>query len=193
MKSHWFHLMPYKYLPEDFKDRYPSVWVDVPSELYDPVKGHEIYNEYLDEISGGRFIAGFPVGSSMDTNFAYGQTPTTLRDKYYEAHDLIVKAWTTPEPFIFNGKFNQYRYVNVWPRPIQKPHPPVWIPGGGSVETWQWCAQMDYVYAYLSYFGYKDGQATMRGFWDEMSRLGKDRNPYRAGFLQFVGVADSRE
>jgi alkanesulfonate monooxygenase SsuD/methylene tetrahydromethanopterin reductase-like flavin-dependent oxidoreductase (luciferase family) len=52
---------------------------------------------------------------------------------------------------------------------------------------------MDYVYAYLSYFGYKAGQATMDGFWREMDRLGKDRNPFRAGFLQFVGVAESRE
>jgi len=43
MKSHWFHLMPYKYLPEDFQQKYKSVWVDVPSELYDPVKGHELY------------------------------------------------------------------------------------------------------------------------------------------------------
>ena len=83
--------------------------------------------------------------------------------------------------------------MNIWPRPVQRPHPPVWIPGGGSVETWQWCARMDYVYAYLSYFGYKDGKATMDGFWDEMARLGKDRNPYRAGFLQFVGVAETRE
>ena len=33
----------------------------------------------------------------------------------------------------------------------------------------------------------------MNGFWEEMDRLGKDRNPYRAGFLQFVGVADTRE
>jgi len=104
----------------------------------------------------------------------------------------VLKAWTAPDTFAFNGRFNQQRYVNIWPRPVQKPHPPVWIPGGGSVETWQWCAKMDYVYAYLSYFGYKDGQATMTGFWDEMARLGKDRNPYRAGFLQFVGVAESR-
>ena len=52
---------------------------------------------------------------------------------------------------------------------------------------------MDYVYCYLSYFGYKAGQAIMDGFWAEMDRLGKDRNPYRAGFLQFVGVAESRE
>jgi len=142
-------------------------------------------------ISGGRLIAGFPVGTPMDTCFAYGQNPSTLRERYLEAHDLVVKAWTEPETFAFNGRFNQQRYVNIWPRPLQKPHPPVWIPGGGSVETWQWCAQMDYVYAYLSYFGYKAGQATMSGFWNEMQRLGKEPNPYHAAFLQFVGVAEN--
>jgi len=147
----------------------------------------------IDVISGGRLIAGFPVGTPMDTCYAYGQNPSLLRDRYYEAHDLVMRAWQDPDTFAFNGRYNQQRYVNIWPRPVQKPHPPVWIPGGGSVETWQWCARMDYVYAYLSYFGYKDGKATMDGFWNEMARLGKDRNPYRAGFLQFVGVAESRE
>ena len=147
----------------------------------------------IDVISGGRLIAGFPVGTPMDTCFAYGQNPSMLRERYYEAHDLVLRAWTETDTFAFNGRFNQQRYVNIWPRPVQKPHPPIWIPGGGSIETWQWCAAMDHVYAYLSYFGYKDGRATMQGFWDEMARLGKDRNPYRAGFLQFVGVAETRE
>jgi alkanesulfonate monooxygenase SsuD/methylene tetrahydromethanopterin reductase-like flavin-dependent oxidoreductase (luciferase family) len=105
----------------------------------------------------------------------------------------VLKAWTEPETFAWNGRFNQQRYVNIWPRPVQKPHPPIWIPGGGSVETWQWCAQTDHVYAYLSYFGYKAGQATMTGFWNEMKKLGKEPNPYHAGFLQFVGVAETRE
>ena len=50
MKVNWFHLMPYPYLPEDFKQKYRSVWVDVPSELYDPEKGHVVYNDYLDEL-----------------------------------------------------------------------------------------------------------------------------------------------
>ena len=76
---------------------------------------------------------------------------------------------------------------------MQQPHPPVWIPGGGSVETWQWCAEMDYVYCYLSYFGYKAGMATVQGFWNEMDKLGKDRNPYRVGFLQFVGVGETEK
>jgi alkanesulfonate monooxygenase SsuD/methylene tetrahydromethanopterin reductase-like flavin-dependent oxidoreductase (luciferase family) len=147
----------------------------------------------LDCISGGRLIAGFPVGTPMDTCYAFGQNPSTLRPRYYEAHDLILRAWQEPDTFTFNGRYNKQRYVNIWPRPVQKPHPPIWIPGGGSVETWQWCAEMDYVYSYLSYFGYKQGHATMQGFWNEMDRLGKDRNPFRAGFLQFVGVAESRE
>jgi alkanesulfonate monooxygenase SsuD/methylene tetrahydromethanopterin reductase-like flavin-dependent oxidoreductase (luciferase family) len=146
----------------------------------------------LDCISGGRLVAGFPVGTPMDTCFAYGQNPSQLRERYFEAHDLILRAWQEPEPFTWNGRYHKLRYVNVWPRPLQQPHPPVWIPGGGSIETWRWCAERDYVYSYLSYFGYKQGRATMSGYWEELRRLGVDPNPYRAGFLQFVGVAQTR-
>ncbi len=262
MKLMWFHLMPYTELPEDFREKNPSVWVDIHSSLFDPKRAHLMYNDFMDEleyaadcgfdaiccnehhsngyglmpspnliasslarrttdtaicvmgnsialynpptrvaeefamidvISGGRLIAGFPVGTPMDDCYCYGANPSMLRERYLEAHDLIVKAWTHPDTFAFNGRYNQQRYVNVWPRPVQKPRPPIWVPGGGSVETWQWCAKMDYVYCYLSYYGYKAGQATMKGFWDEMTRLGKDRNPYRAGFLQFVGVGETRD
>ena len=147
----------------------------------------------IDCISGGRLIAGFPVGTPMDTCYAYGTNPSQLRQRYMEAHDLVVRAWTEKDTFAFNGRFNQQRYVNIWPRPVQDPHPPIWVPGGGSVETWHWCAEMNYVYCYLSYYGYKAGRATMDGFWAEMDRLGKDRNPYQAGFLQFIGVGESRQ
>ena len=50
MKLSWFHLMPYRFLPEDFKEKYRSVWVDVPSELYDAEKTHRLYHEFLDEL-----------------------------------------------------------------------------------------------------------------------------------------------
>ncbi len=262
MKSMWFHLMPYTELPADFKEKHPSVWVDIHSSLFDPQRAHHMYNDFMDEleyaaecgydaicvnehhsngyglmpspnliaatlarrttdtticvmgnsialynpptrvaeefamldvISGGRLIAGFPVGTPMDDCYAYGQNPSLLRERYHEAHDLIMRAWREKDTFAFNGRFTQARYVNVWPRPIQRPHPPIWIPGGGSVETWQWCAQQDYVYSYLSYYGHKAGKATMDGFWAEMDRLGKDRNPYRAGFAQTVAVAESRQ
>ena len=145
----------------------------------------------LDVISGGRLVAGFPVGTPMDTNFCYGQIPALTRDKYYEAHELIMKAWREPEPFAFDGKYNQLRYVNCWPRPIQKPHPPIYIPGGGSIETWDFCVENDYNYSYLSYAGYKAGKALLDGYWERVAASGKDESPYRAAFAQVVCVADT--
>ena len=145
----------------------------------------------LDLLSDGRLIAGFPVGTSMDTNYAYGQIPITIRERHSEAHDLIIQAWTRREPFAFNGKFTKLRYVNIWPRPLQQPHPPVWIPGSGSLETWDWVLERDHVYCYLSYYGYKRGKRVLDGFWERVSQLGRDDNPYRAGFLQLVCVSET--
>jgi alkanesulfonate monooxygenase SsuD/methylene tetrahydromethanopterin reductase-like flavin-dependent oxidoreductase (luciferase family) len=145
----------------------------------------------VDCISGGRLIAGFPVGTPMDTTYAYSINPSMLRQRYLEAHDLVRQAWSRDEVFSFNGRFNQLRYVNAWPKPLQKPNPPIWIPGGGSVETWQWCGAQDYVYCYVSYYGHVGAAATLRGYWNEMAKQGKDRNPFRAGLLQFVGVAET--
>jgi alkanesulfonate monooxygenase SsuD/methylene tetrahydromethanopterin reductase-like flavin-dependent oxidoreductase (luciferase family) len=61
----------------------------------------------IDCISGGRLIAGFPVGTPMDTCYAYGQNPSMLRDRYYEAHDLVMRAWQERDTFAFSGRFNQ--------------------------------------------------------------------------------------
>ncbi len=145
----------------------------------------------LDCISGGRLIAGFPVGTPMDTNFCYGQIPALTREKYYEAHDLIMRAWQEPEPFAFDGKYTQLRYVNCWPRPLQKPHPPIYIPGGGSVETWDFCADNDYNYSYLSFGGYIGGQTMLDGFWERVANKGVDESPGRASFAQIICVGET--
>ena len=47
MKFTWFNLMPWPYLPDDFRKKNRSVWVDIDSTLYDPVRGHDVYNDYL--------------------------------------------------------------------------------------------------------------------------------------------------
>ncbi len=145
----------------------------------------------LDCISGGRLVAGFPVGTPMDTNFSYGTIPALTRKKYAENHDLIMRAWKETEPFAFDGQFNQLRYVNCWPKPIQKPHPPIYIPGGGSVETWDFCIENDYNYSYLSYSGYKAGKMLLDGYWERVAALGKDNSPYRAAFAQTICCAES--
>ena len=75
----------------------------------------------LDLFSHGRLIAGFPVGTAMDTAYSYSVNPSQLRPKYYEGIDLIMKAWQATEPFSYNGRFNQYRYVNPVPPPGSAP------------------------------------------------------------------------
>src|SRR6201994_3311232 len=148
----------------------------------------------LDCISGGRLVAGFPVGTPMDTNFCYGQIPALTREKDAEAHDLIIKAWTERDPFAFNGRYNKLRHVNIWPRPIQQPHPPIHIPGGGSVETYDFCIDNIYSYSYLSFSGYIRAKALMQGYWEQVAeRNAPDNSPYRAGFAQTILVADTDE
>ncbi len=145
----------------------------------------------LDVISGGRLIAGFPVGTSMDTNYCYGQIPGLTRDKYAEAHELVMRAWHEDEPFAFDGKYTQLRYVNLWPKPVQKPNPPIYIPGGGSIETWDFCLDNNYNYSYLSFNGYLRAKKLMDGYWDRVAVRGKDESPYRAAFAQTICVADT--
>jgi alkanesulfonate monooxygenase SsuD/methylene tetrahydromethanopterin reductase-like flavin-dependent oxidoreductase (luciferase family) len=160
--------------------------------LYNPPTRVAEEMAMLDVLSGGRLVAGFPVGTPMDAVFCYGEPPATLRDKYREGVDLVLRAWQATEPFAFNGRYTQLRYVNPWPRPVQRPHPPVWIPGGGaSVETWRWCVEHDFLYAYLSYYGFQSGKRSMAAYWETVESMGADLTPYRAGFLQFVAVADS--
>jgi hypothetical protein len=50
MKFCWFHLMPYTLLPDNFREKYPSVWVDIPRELFDPASANRMYNDFMDEL-----------------------------------------------------------------------------------------------------------------------------------------------
>jgi alkanesulfonate monooxygenase SsuD/methylene tetrahydromethanopterin reductase-like flavin-dependent oxidoreductase (luciferase family) len=155
-----------------------------------PIRVAEEY-AMLDCISGGRLVAGLPLGSPMDVNFCYGVTPMEHRERYREAFALTLKAWQAREIFAWNGRYFQLASVNLWPRPIQQPHPPVWVPGSGSISTFDFAVDNDVCYCFLSYSGAKAAKTMMDGYWNVVSRQGREANPYRAGFLQLVAVAES--
>ena len=100
----------------------------------------------LDVISGGRIISGFVRGIGIES-WANNTNPIHNRERFEECHDLVVKTWTTPGPFRWEGAHYHYRAVNPWMLPVQKPHPPVWVPGTGSPETVEWTARHRYTYA----------------------------------------------
>ncbi|MEJ8571980.1 LLM class flavin-dependent oxidoreductase [Microbaculum marinum] len=105
----------------------------------------------LDNITGGRLIAGFVRGIGAEYH-AWGVNPAESHGRFHEAHDLIVRAWTEPGPFTFEGKYYDFEYVNTWPRPYQQPRPPIWIPSQGSSETIEWAADPSRKYTYLQTF-----------------------------------------
>jgi len=120
-----------------------------------PLRSHPLTvaeeHAMIDVISGGRLISGFVRGIGAEYH-TFGVNPTFSHDRFHEAHDLIVRAWTEPGPFAFQGKHYNVQYVNLWPRPFQKPHPPIWIPSQGSKETIDWASHPDRRYTYLQTF-----------------------------------------
>jgi alkanesulfonate monooxygenase SsuD/methylene tetrahydromethanopterin reductase-like flavin-dependent oxidoreductase (luciferase family) len=105
----------------------------------------------VDNITEGRFIAGFVRGIGAEYH-AWSSNPADSHERFHEAHDLILRAWTETGPFAFEGKHYQFEYVNLWPRPYQSPRPPIWIPSQGSSETIEWASHPDRRYTYLQTF-----------------------------------------
>jgi alkanesulfonate monooxygenase SsuD/methylene tetrahydromethanopterin reductase-like flavin-dependent oxidoreductase (luciferase family) len=154
-----------------------------------------IAEEYavIDNISAGRLIAGFPVGLPYDANYNNGVPPVETRARYDENMRLILRAWTDPNIFPWNGKFSQYPGVNIWPRPLQSPHPPICVLTTGSPGTTQLALRRDFGMNLVAFFGdaFKIAKPVYDYFWEQAAELGVDDNPYRAGYSQFVVVADT--
>jgi alkanesulfonate monooxygenase SsuD/methylene tetrahydromethanopterin reductase-like flavin-dependent oxidoreductase (luciferase family) len=255
-----FHLMCYADLDFEASREYETVWVNLPNRFFDPVKGYELYNRYLDEleygetlgfdgiavnehhqtayglmpsptvmasalarrtkrvkiailgsalplrehpitvaeehamidvITGGRLISGFVRGIGAEYH-TFGINPTISHDRFHEAHDLIVQAWTRPGPFSFSGKHYNVEYVNLWPRPFQNPHPPIWVPSQGSKETIDWTSHPDRRYTYLQTFSpAKVVERYLKSYRDTAEAYGYEASDSQLGWAVPVYVADT--
>jgi alkanesulfonate monooxygenase SsuD/methylene tetrahydromethanopterin reductase-like flavin-dependent oxidoreductase (luciferase family) len=82
----------------------------------------------IDVISQGRTEVGFVRGVPYEIS-AGNVNPVDMKQRFWESADLITKAWTTHDgPFNWEGRYYHHRQVNIWPRPYQAPHPPIWVP-----------------------------------------------------------------
>jgi alkanesulfonate monooxygenase SsuD/methylene tetrahydromethanopterin reductase-like flavin-dependent oxidoreductase (luciferase family) len=144
----------------------------------------------LDVLSGGRLIAGMVIGGGPEY-FSYNVNPTYGRERFREALDLIVKAWTTPGPFLWNSKHYFFRYVNPWPRPLQQPHPPIWIPGVGSLETIEFVAKRRYAYMGVPYFHIDTFRRVFSMFREACDKAGYQAKPEQMGWGIPIYVAET--
>ncbi len=144
----------------------------------------------LDNMSDGRLIAGFAPGSGPET-FNYDIPSAPSRENFWEAVDLIREAWTKPGPFAYEGKHYPLRYVNPWPQPTQRPHPPIWIPSGRSKGTLRQIARHGYSY-FLS--SRSHGAATAKAqqtFASVLGEYGQKYEPHRMGILMSCCVGET--
>ncbi len=107
--------------------------------LNNPLRIAEEY-AMLDCMSGGRLIAGLMRGIPHEY-IAYNIPPGDSWERQREGIALILKAWTEPEPFGWEGEHFRFRQVSIWPKPLQKPHPPLVI-SASSPESARFAGEM---------------------------------------------------
>jgi alkanesulfonate monooxygenase SsuD/methylene tetrahydromethanopterin reductase-like flavin-dependent oxidoreductase (luciferase family) len=144
----------------------------------------------LDVLSNGRLVAGMVIGGGPEY-YSYRVDPTHARERFREALDLIVKAWTTPGPFPWHSKHYYVPYVNPWPRPLQQPHPPIWIPGVGSLETIEFVAQRRYAYMGVPYFHIDVFRRVFAQFREACEKAGYTAAPEQMGWGVPIYVAET--
>ena len=83
----------------------------------------------LDNLSGGRLEVGVGAGGSNRPFAAFGVDPEGLTARFTEGVRLLKALWTQPR-ITFQGRFWQLTDAGMEPKPVQRPHPPLWF--GGS-------------------------------------------------------------
>jgi alkanesulfonate monooxygenase SsuD/methylene tetrahydromethanopterin reductase-like flavin-dependent oxidoreductase (luciferase family) len=82
----------------------------------------------LDTLAEGRLVVGLLRGTTNEY-LTYDLNPAEARERTDEGMELILKAWTEPQPFGWQGRHFRYRTISIWPRPLQRPHPPTYALG----------------------------------------------------------------
>lgn len=259
MKFYHFSEMPYPYVPPEVEEAHGGLKYFMPNRYYDPVRGHDLYQRYLDEyeladelgfnlmvnehhqsaatlhvsctlsaasiiertrhgrvltlgtplphrsnpvrvaeeiayldnVSGGRINCGFVRGVQGET-YPSNENPARNMEMFFDAHDLIKEAWLQHDIFSWESEFYNFRYVSIWPRPYQQPHPPIWVSGtaGRLVE---WTAQHGYTLCNL--LGtYEDTANSFRLYRRAAMNDGaSEPGPENFAYLSLCHVAETEE
>ena len=144
----------------------------------------------LDCMTNGRLIAGVARGAPREYKI-FNVPMSESRGRFNEAFDVIHGAWTQ-DRFSYNGEFYQFDDVSIWPRPVQQPHPPIWVPLTGSKETIEWAAAHDAAITPGVFRG-PMREDTIRYFAQCQEKYGRKVDPNKVSVMVDCYVADSKE
>jgi alkanesulfonate monooxygenase SsuD/methylene tetrahydromethanopterin reductase-like flavin-dependent oxidoreductase (luciferase family) len=158
--------------------------------IHDPLRLAEEL-AMLDCLSNGRIISGFARGIPREHN-VYNVPLSESRARFEEAWEIIRRAWTE-EVFSYDGRFWQYKDVAIWPRPVQQPHPPVWVPVTASKETIEWAGEhnIPITPGIASHRGVRED--VIRYYTRQLNQHGHQITPGHLVIQADVYVADTKE
>lgn len=158
--------------------------------LNNPIRVAEEY-AMVDVMSGGRLMAGFMRGIPHEY-VAYNISPDESWSRMREAVALILKAWTEPEPFGWEGEHYQFRAVSIWPKPVQYPHPPI-LMSGGSRTSARFAAEHRAVMGILRVLNFEQARELMSHYREKAREDGWHPGPDRFMVGVPTAVGDTYE
>ena len=147
----------------------------------------------LDNLIDGRFICGIGRGYQPHEFGGFGVTIPESRKRFDESLEVMLKAWTQDESFAYEGEYVKIpREVTVWPKPMQKPYPPLWL-AGTSVESMQVCAQWDMMPITAGLMGFQGVRSHVASLVHAHQDLGKPIDGLEVGLQCVTHVAETDE
>jgi Coenzyme F420-dependent N5,N10-methylene tetrahydromethanopterin reductase and related flavin-dependent oxidoreductases len=157
--------------------------------IHEPLRLAEEF-AMLDCLSNGRIIAGVARGAPREYRI-FNVPMSESRSRFDEAFEVMRRAWTE-DSFSFEGKHHSYKDVSIWPRPVQQPYPPIWVPLTGSRESIEWAAANDASIT-PGVFPGPMREDTIRYFAQCQAKHGRKVTPNRINIMVECYVADSKE
>ena len=160
--------------------------------IWDPLRLAEEV-AVLDNLVDGRFICGIGRGYQPHEMARFGISLDESRQRTLETVDVLVKAWTQDESFTYAGEhINIDHPTTVWPKPLQKPHPPFWI-AGTSVESMKLAAERDMMPITTGLLGAAGMRAHLGALVHFRMGLGKPVDNIELGMQAITHVAETDE
>ena len=107
--------------------------------LNNPIHLAESYG-MVDVLSNGRLDLGIGKGSEPIEYLRFGARREEGTQRMIEGAEILRQAWSD-EPVNFHGEFFNYDHVRVLPKPVQRPHPPIWVGATRTEETFRWAGK----------------------------------------------------
>jgi len=147
----------------------------------------------LDLLSGGRLDFGIGTGYRYNEFVGFDVAMDEARAKFEESIDVILKAWTSNEPFSHKGKFWTFNDIVVEPPPFRKPHPVVWM-GAGTERSIRDVAHRGFNLLLGQYSSPADVARNVAVFREAVEAKGEQWDPMRVGVTRaFYVTDDARE